>query len=209
MTARSDSAKIIALIGIDGSGKSSTLEVLRRDPGLTKVRFVRKEKRHGVDSILRAFGEPEGVQNDYLYGPFAAAIRWALAFDFLRFYEEEVAPLLGTVGCVVSDRWSVCSMAYAAVGPDLDSKIEAALACVPPADLLIYLEVDPREAMRRITASRTPYGDETIELLEAFRDGYEKILRRVSSEVVRIATEDLTTTVQKVVCHIESGFSSR
>jgi len=189
---------IVALIGIDGAGKSSVIDRLRTDPRFSTVQFVRKKKRYCVDSIATAFPDAGRDEQDYLHGPFAAAVRWAHAFDFLRFYEEEVRPHIDSAACIVSDRWSVCSAAFAAEGPQLDSDVEEVLGCVPPADLLIYLEVSPDLAMKRITSTRRPFGDESLCLLEAFRVGYERVLQRAKSIVVRIDTSDFPRTVREV-----------
>jgi thymidylate kinase len=194
---------IVALAGIDGAGKSSSLHALQTDFRLPRCAFVHKRKRHCVDSIMAAFA---GVQNEperYLRGTFAHAVRWAHAFDFLRFFEEEVVPLEGPASCIVSDRWTVCSAAYAAEGPELDRQVNNLLACVPPADVLIFLEVEPQEAIKRIRRTREPHPDEALSLLHAFAKGYEKVLPSSPSLLVRLNTSDFQTTVRDLAGIIE------
>lgn len=193
---------IVALIGIDGSGKTTLLEQLQQIPTLAGFAFVKKRKRYAVNSIIEV--DRHSTALDYLHGAFAEGVRWAHAFDFLRFYEEEVIPALDRNKVVVSDRWSICSVAYSCVGPKLHNEIAHILRCVRAADLLIYLDVEPAEAIRRIAEARPLEGDESLELLTAFREGYERVLPQVASKVLRVPTHDRSAVLDTVKRHLES-----
>lgn len=190
-------AKILALVGIDGAGKTSAIETLKDTFG-DVVAFVKKEKRSNVDAVLNAFPSEAQNANDYLDGPFAVALRWAHAFDFIRFYEDEVQPLLKTKRVIVSDRWSVCSIAYSAVAPGIDQEIRDVLSCVPPADICIHLRVSPQEGLNRIRRTREPLGDEDLSLLRIFLQGYLETLHLCGSEIVNIETTSVFDTTAKV-----------
>lgn len=194
---------IVALIGIDGAGKSSSLRALQTEFQLPRCVYVHKRKRFCVDSVMEEFPDMQKNPENYLHGTFGRAVRWAHAFDFLRFFEEEIVPLELSTPCIVSDRWTVCSAAYAAEGPELERQINNLLSCVPPADVLVFLEVEPQESIRRIRRTREPHPDEALSLLQAFAKGYEKVLPTTPSLLVRLNTSDFQTTVRDLADIIE------
>lgn len=199
-------AYIVGLCGIDGAGKSSVHAALRADPRFASARFVAKRHRDNIE-LLRDL-EPDAWADEatQLTGEYAEAIRWGHGYDFLRFYEDEVAPYLTDTPLIVSDRWTVCSSAYARCGTAAGQDIDLLLSACVDADLLIYLEVEPAEAIRRITAR--PDGcnsDETDLILDEYRRGYETVLATTGSAVVRVRNDDLNITVEEVAGHILRG----
>lgn len=196
-------AYIAALCGIDGAGKSSVHAALRADPRFATARFVAKRHRDNVE-LLR-YGEPSqwNGEGNLLTGSYAEAVRWAHGFDFLRFYEDEVVAYLGQPLLILSDRWTLCSAAYAHCGTSAGPDIDALLARCVPADLVIYLDTEPAEAVRRLGAR--PGGaiaDETESILREYHRAYEALLPSLGSAVVRISNHDLRETTELAASHI-------
>lgn len=195
-------AYIAALCGIDGAGKSSVHAALRADPRFAATRFVAKQHRDNVE-MLR-YGEPDQwAAARLLAGSFAEAVRWAHGFDFLRFYDDEVVPYLDQPVLLISDRWTLCSAAYAYCGTSAGPDIEALLARCVHADLLIYLDLEPAEAVRRVSARPGgPNADETELILAEYQRAYEALLPSVGSDVIRIRNDDLARTTELAANHV-------
>lgn len=202
-------SKIVAVCGLDGSGKSSLVERLERDPALRGASCVRKRARDNVHAVLRAYSGFEHTADVYLHGAFAEAIRWAHGFDFLRFYEEQALPHLRRGALCISDRWAVCSIAYADAGPGLGRSIRGLLDCVPCPDLTIYLDVTPEEAAARILRRGAPNENEDITILRACADAYERWLAALPSPVVRVPSGDLEAIHARVAALVEQTWGDR
>jgi thymidylate kinase len=181
---------VVALCGIDGAGKTSTCLGLGRDAALAGAAIVAKRDRRDAELLGRLFPEAESSPEGLLHGPYAQAVRWAHALDFLRFYEQEVVSRSGRTWLVISDRWTVCSVAYADVGTGLGEQVAAVLAPCRPADLVVHLDVDPHVAVRRIGARGDGKPDEALPILQRYREAYERWLPRLGGEVVRIAVDE-------------------
>jgi thymidylate kinase len=194
---RLDRAKVIAFVGIDGAGKSTVHRILRRRYESDAVKFVAKRNRSCVNSVLIS-SKQVAMENNYCDGEFADAIRWAHAFDFLRFFEEEVESCLDTARIIVSDRWTVCSEAYANMVDGRSEQITATLSVVPPADCLVRFIVDPIVSMARIAKEREPEGDETLELLRAYEKGYDAVLASCPRTVINVVSGELSSLVASV-----------
>ena len=180
---------IVAICGIDGAGKTSTCAALAAAPTLTGARVVAKRDRRDVELLRARFPTAEDHESGLLQGSYAAAIRWAHALDFLRFYEHEVVPVVDEP-LVISDRWTVCSIAYADVGTALGPTIGAALAPCRPADLVVYLDITPEQAVHRIAGRGDGQADESLAILRRYHDAYDSWLPRLASTVVRIDVDD-------------------
>lgn len=199
-------AKIVAVCGLDGSGKSSLLKLLRDDPRFGRAVFVSKRSKENVNSVVQFCSDTEHPPDDYVRGPFAEAIRWAYAFDFLKFYEEEVLPHLGQEVLIISDRWSACSITYAEAGTGLGDEIYQLLGCVPPPDLTVYLDVSPDEAVRRIVARGGQNEHEHVDILRGCADAYERWWPKLSSptaRVERVINDDLEAASRRTAALIE------
>jgi dTMP kinase len=181
---------VVAVCGIDGAGKTSTCASVGLQSELRGVAVVGKRDRRDVQLLRRLLPVAEIDEMNLLSGPYAEAVRWAHALDFLRFYDHDVLPRNGQAWLVISDRWTVCSIAYADVGTDLGQQIAAALAPCRPADLIVYLDIDPEAAVHRIRQRGDGRPDESLAILRHYREMYERWLPRSGSEVVRIGVGD-------------------
>lgn len=186
--ARNDRSIIIAICGIDGSGKSTMIERLRGEPSFRDAGFLKKVDRDDFDRVIE-LNQPIGpMPQAYLEGPLATSIRWAHGFDYLRHYETVVQPLTRQHPILVSDRWAFCPIAFASVGTNLSAEISFLLRHVDQPDLTIFLDADPDVASARLVARGPVFDDEHIDLLRAYRRAYEAFFASYSGAWVRVAS---------------------
>ena len=195
---RADRARIVAICGLDGAGKTTVVERVARALHDRGVVATSKRVRDNVNHVVATF-HPAGQSPDaYFGGPFAQAVRWAHGFDFLRYYEEEVLSRCMEDVTILSDRWTICSVSYSDAFTHLGCEMDALLAGIPPPDLLIYLDVPAEEAVRRIEVRGDRQGNEGLELLRQCALAYDVWLARCPSPVVRIPNLHLEETCRHV-----------
>jgi thymidylate kinase len=106
--------QIIAICGIDGTGKSTIVNELERRSLIPGASYVRLEKKLPSNrSVINKYGSRlYNDGRDWLEGSYAESIGIGLAFDFLEHYETNIEPLLGNVPYIVSDRYFPCFVSY-------------------------------------------------------------------------------------------------
>jgi len=200
MSAPFRSSKIIAICGIDGSGKTSLVRRLRESSLLGGASFVKKEQKENFERVLRLAPPTNSMPDAYLRGVFAHASRWAHALDFLRYYEQIVQPLERQhVPLIVSDRWAFCTITFADIGIDLKDEIEYLLRNVPRPDLTIHLDVPPHTAMTRLLARGALAHDESLELLTEYRNAYERYFEHYNAPLVTIPSMSEDETFKRTI----------
>jgi dTMP kinase len=155
---------IIVLTGIDGSGKSTAARALvsavQAKGG--KVLLLNNHAGRRSMSVLAA---KWGIRlPDRLADGIETIFRvWNVLVSHVRAGRFD--------GLVVMDRHLYCQLALRATkGLPRGRFLPWLLAVLPHPDAVIHLDVDPREAHRRIVARGTDA--ETLEDLTAFRDAY-------------------------------------
>lgn len=192
MTHAQRRARIVAICGLDGSGKSTLWHNLRQSGKIANGVFLKREDRRDWRNVfdLHAYHyhTPPMTHEPAIW------LRWAHALDMLNFYHTVVAPRLSDDVVLISDRWSYCSMAFA-VGLEAHAKaINGLLAVFPRPDLVLFPSVSPDVAFLRIKArGGNVQADETLEELQTLRCGYDLVLPR---EI----TVDLTSGTPEEVC---------
>jgi dTMP kinase len=136
--------RFIVLEGIDGSG--TTTQAARLTASL-------REAGHAVVSTREPSDGPIGVLirqalTRRLVGLSDRVLALLFAADRLDHLASVVEPALAGGKVVVSDRYVLSSLAYQGMRLPL-SWVEALNAAARPADLTLFLEVDPRTAARR------------------------------------------------------------
>lgn len=189
-------APVIAICGIDGAGKSSLVRLLKGDRDFSGTAFIKKTEKGDFDRLVRLASPLGEMPEAYLSGPFSEAIRWAHAFDYLRFFDNEIVPLLCTGKPIIADRWSFCPITFGDVGTRLSAKLEAMLSCVPRPTLTIFLEVDEFTATERLNRRGPLEPDEHIALLRAYRLSYESYFSHYTGPLLRIRNQTIEVTYQ-------------
>jgi dTMP kinase len=165
--------RFIVLEGIDGSGtttQAARLVASLRGAGHDVV--VTREPSDGpLGVVLRQ------ALTRRLVGLSDRALALLFAADRLDHLASVVEPALAEGKVVVSDRYVLSSLAYQGMRLPL-GWVEALNAAARPADLTVYLAVDPRTAARR----RQGRGG-TAELFDA--DEVQRAVARAYARVVR------------------------
>lgn len=170
---RTAAGRFIVLEGIDGSG--TTTQAARLAGSL-------RAAGHGVVSTREPSDGPLGVVlrqalTRRLVGLSDRALALLFAADRLDHLVSVVEPALAEGKVVVSDRYVLSSLAYQGMRLPL-GWVETLNAAARPADLTLYLEVDPRTAARR----REGRGG-AAELFDA--DAVQRAVARAYGRVVR------------------------
>jgi dTMP kinase len=136
--------RFVVLEGIDGSG--TTTQAARLAASL-------RELGHSVVSTREPSDGPIGVLvrqalTRRLVGMSDRVLALLFAADRLDHLASVVEPALAEGKVVVSDRYVLSSLAYQGMRLPL-AWVEALNAAARPADLTLFLEVDPRTAARR------------------------------------------------------------
>ena len=150
--------KFIAFEGIDGSGKSTQMQLLLQKLRDQKINYY--ETREPTDS------------------PIGSIIH---RLDHLLNNIDGIFEKINAGTTVISDRYYFSSYAYHSVDMDMDWVIQANSIC---ADLLkptctVFIDTDPDEAMRRISSGRSKSElFETRERLILVREKYLEAINR-------------------------------
>ncbi|MBB5873899.1 dTMP kinase [Allocatelliglobosispora scoriae] len=163
---------IIALVGIDGSGKSSQARELAAwltMIGTPAISFKAPGGRLKVDRIARRLRRSDGIDllGRILFAFVEATVRWlAIARALL------VSRLTGRT--LVMDRYTYCQFAVMAARGDRGRRLTRFFyALFPTPDLVCFLAVDPVRAKRRIEARG--YDTEPLDYLRAFDASYRAL----------------------------------
>lgn len=196
-------AILISICGIDGAGKTTLIQRLRVDPSLSYVSYFEKTRRRNADAVMALYGSTMAHGEDRQSTRVREAFRIANVLDFLVQYSAEAEPLLGESRCIVTDRWTPCSLAKAR-GTGAESYVAALVSKVPPPDLVLYLDIPVIEAQQRLVS---PDFDEDIDTLRRFRQSYEEVFLEMGLRIVRIAdlsADKVYERVKKEVARCQS-----
>ncbi|MEH3052940.1 MAG: hypothetical protein PGN13_02890 [Patulibacter minatonensis] len=181
--------RIVALVGIDGSGKSTQaarLAAALRARGERARAFENAGGRPVLDGLAHLLGREDGGA---LVGARARAASEVLVRSLAITRSVGWARLTG--GTAVMDRYAVCQLATMRARGDRGTWLVAHLArLAPPPDLLVWCAVDPTVAQARVLARGRD--EETIEWLAAFDAAYAALL---PGSVVRLDVSDSADVV--------------
>ncbi len=165
----------IAFEGIDGSGKSTQAKLLadRLNQVGQKTILTCEPTKDQLGKIIRdAFAHKTHLHDEVIAGLFVA--------DRLQHILDDNNGILATLKKgmhVVSDRYVFSSYAYQGVHTNIDWVIQAnsLAAKLAQADLTLFINIDPAEAMARIMSNRQ--GTEKYETLENLKKVNENYLK--------------------------------
>jgi len=161
----------IAFEGVDGSGKSTQIKLLREK--LTKFGYV-----------IHTTTEPSSgklgpILRDYLSNPNSQHSVDALLFaaDRIEHYYEEILPKLQSGAVVICDRYKLSSIIYQGLNGLSEEWITMINDKVPDPDLTIYLDVSADIAVNRFKNNRNKLEKfETQDNLNSLIKRYESYL---------------------------------
>jgi dTMP kinase len=169
--------------GIDGSGKSTQVELLRAELERRGLEVVATREPGGTDL-------GEGIRELVLQGPDMTSWAETLLFAAARaeLVAETIRPALARGAWVLSDRYFDSSLAYQGVGRSLglDRVLELNLAVtdnlVP--DRTFVLAIPAEEALERSGADPPDRLEAVFALQALAQRGYEEVAARFTERVV-------------------------
>ncbi len=186
--------RLLVLEGVDGAGTTTQARLLgeRLRADGAKVHVTAEPSGGPVGALVRQVlarrvaGRGGGAFD-------AAALALLFAADRLDHHDVEIAPKLAEGIDVVSDRYTLSSLAYQGLATGDMAWVEALNGHAPPANLTVFLRARPEVALRRRRAASL---DREIFEVSAFQRrvarSYERAiarLRAAGQEVVEIDGE--------------------
>lgn len=177
---------MLAILGVDGSGKTSTIEELKRRDVLQGAHYVKINELKHAHRLLRKYYPtgPDGVP-DYTEGNFARIRPFATAVDVLDNYDRNILPLIGRVKYIVVDRYFLSSIAYFRAMGHHDIAHEY-FSKLRHADLTIYLRIDPDILPARYAGRGGAHETEPIDLIRRHSQAMDEVVAEVDCNVVTI-----------------------
>lgn len=147
----------VAIEGIDGAGKSRTIDHIRKAPWFAREQAVLVDKRvvfpagylaqHG--ETLRRLLWGEGLDQERNQVPDLHWVHLSASW-FILVDHAIVRPALGAGRLVVADSWTAKQTArFALKPPAISDALAAALASVSVPDRTLFIDVDPEIAAER------------------------------------------------------------
>jgi thymidylate kinase len=175
--------RIIAIVGVDGAGKTTVIGECRRQGLPEGARYLVNGRRRNAELFGR-YHHRSSVPEDYHDGTFATARPYATAFDLFEHYDRDVRPLLGQVPFLVCDRYVPSAVAYfAALGHPFRSAVDF-FANLRPADLIVHLRVDADRLRQRYDGRGGAREDEVVELMRRHGEAMDDVLPKLPGKLV-------------------------
>lgn len=175
---------LLSVVGVDGSGKTTVLEELRRRDVLPGAIYVRTDEWRCDHLLRRSHRKQSDGSLNFVQGSFAQARPFATALDVLHTFEAKIKPHLGQVPYIVVERYVLSAMAYfGAMG--YRSIMYDYFAELPKADLTIYLRAD----MNTLTArykTRVFNPDEAPELMRRHSEALDALAQEADWPIVTV-----------------------
>jgi dTMP kinase len=200
-------AHLVALIGLDGSGKTTQADLLTawlRDRGHAVVLHP-NESLQPVKRVLTDIARDSGYQDlATMLGVDTAQLMIAiLKWNTMA----KVEPFLGCEGqFVVMDRYGYCQVAAANyLGIEAAWLVERLYSSFPAPDLTMFLEIDPQTALRRLEARNSDVIPLPLSFLEGHRSAYRQLpdARRFVSVDASRSVEEVRDEIRR---HVEARF---
>lgn len=185
----------ITFEGVDGSGKSTQVDMLVRRLGSRTVSLREPGGTEAAERIRRVLADPDAPLDTTAELLLFCAARADLVSRVIR-------PALARGRTVVCDRFSDSTIAYQGVArglgiPKVRSINEIATGGLAP-DLTILLDVDPAVGLDR-AESDDRFEAEGLRFQERVAAGYDDIARREPRRVARVSGEGSPEEVHRRV----------
>lgn len=201
MRSRRRSGRLIALEGLDGSGKTTQAARLAdrlRQAG-HRVTLTAEPTRGPIGRLIRDWIAVTPAET-LPAPPDPSALALLFAADRRHHLATLVEPALKRGGWVVSDRYLLSSLAYQSLAPKLDlAWLTAINRFARPADLTIFLRLPVDECVARLTA-RPEQADiyEIVGQLRRIDRNYRRGLRHLTATGQRAVSIDARGPIDQV-----------
>jgi dTMP kinase len=186
----------VVLEGGDGTGTSTQLSILKERLAKTArapLYSIGFEPTEGsIGTLIRL-----ALRGDAKLRPDTVARLFAADRGEHLYSEGGVVERAGRGELVVSDRYVPSSLVYQGIacGEELPAALNAAF---PKPELILFFDVDPRVAVRRIQARETKDEFEKLDFQILAKERYERILPEYAGTDTRIARIDASRPVEEV-----------
>ena len=195
----------IVLEGIDGAGTSTQLDIIRNKPGTERFLFTAEPTTYETGRFIRRMlsGEIE-VSNETAAYLFAADrnehVNGRLMVEGDRKLVTGIREATEKGMTVISDRYLFSSLAYQSINcsPDVPRMLNSLF---PLPSLLVYLDISPDDALKRIDGRGEREIYEKKDFLEKTVAQYRLILNEYSGEKgkgMKILVLDATKTKEEI-----------
>ena len=202
--------KLICLYGIDGSGKSTILEMLNNSKLKNTVCTSCLKKAIFEEELYQAEKKLHFHRQDVFSHEFKHVLH--IGSVIYRMYNE-ILPFLDAGKNVILDRYIICVKVFTELflRPSYNC-LSKALECLPNPDIGIYLNVDIDTAFARIQQRSLktgvpPHYSESKQALILKQTKYEEIIPSESYPVIKVnANQDINmvySTVLKLLKQLE------
>jgi len=191
--------KLISFEGIDGSGKTTISNMLyhkMRKQGIP-IYYTFEPTYTRIGNIIHKV-----IRGEMEASPAFLALMFAS--DRMRHFEEEIWPTIHDGTNVIVDRYVHSSIAYQGAALKDEKWVRVLNNRVPPPDLGIYIDIEPREAMKRLIEMRRvrkPTIFEKMRFLTEVRHIYETLVK--GGELVEIdgngSKQEVLSRVRKII----------
>ena len=192
----------IVFEGLDGSGKTTHLQrlaaKLEAEQDCWPIVTCEPSNNPVGQLIRQALRGEFGLENETMAMLFAA--------DRYQHVAYEILPALDADAIVLCDRYYYSNFVYQGGEPEAFSRLElynayAMQHCKP--DIVLFLDVEPAECMRRIAATRTSSEryDQKLEEMTAFRTRFLSVFEQLK-ESDRLAVIDANADEDTVAARI-------
>lgn len=190
----------ISFEGVDGSGKSTQVDMLVRELGPRTFALREPGGTEAAERIRRVLADPEAPLDVTAELLLFCAARADLVSRVIR-------PALERGRTVICDRFSDSTVAYQGVArglgiPKVRSLNEIATGGLAP-DLTVLLEVEPAVGLAR-AQSDDRFEAEGVLFQERVAEGYEDIARREPNRVVKVPGDGTPEEVHRRVMEVVS-----
>jgi len=185
--------KFFVIEGVDGSGKSTQMEILSKKLSLINIKhYLTTEPTDGpIGVVIRKVLRKEILVSDSALAGLFLADR----LDHLENEENGLAKIISQGTHVITDRYYWSSFAYHSLHLPMEWVIDINSKCaeILKPDITFYLDLAPGESIRRIKQSRaTTELFEEKKILENVRNNYLKSIELLGEKenVVVINTNE-------------------
>ncbi len=191
--------KFIVFEGIDGSGKSTQMDLLRshlESLGL-KVYVTTEPSSREIGKLIRRILKNEVTVSEETL----AALFVADRLDHIQNQVDGMLQYLDKGYCVLSDRYFWSSFAYHGLHMPISQVVEMNAICheMLKPDLTVYLDLSAEESMRRILERNEQLEKfEKLELLQKIRQNYFIAFEKYSKDLL-IKVVDANESIE--LCH--------
>jgi dTMP kinase len=203
----------ISVIGLDGSGKSTCIEViesyLKKEKSINLITCDAMKPGRFTPQLANVSKQLSTELFDVYTPEFIGA---SYAMDLIANLEDIVLPALHKGMTVISHRSDVCCLAYSRAMGGQSKVIDRIIGQCPKPDLYIFLDIDEQTAINRVIERSVKTGNEIkfkekVEIFQKARSNYYEILKNRDNVIIIDGRQDVTQVINSVKSEVNKLFT--